>query len=53
MIWYLIICGADPFKTDCTFSPAFISQQQCEFVRSNVEQMNTMRHTRCIAIKAR
>ena len=53
MIWYLIICGADPFKSDCTFSPAFISQQQCEFVRSSVEQMDTMRNTRCIAVKTR
>lgn len=51
MIWYLIICGADPFKSDCTFSPAFNSLQQCEFVRSNVEAIDRIRDTRCIAVK--
>jgi len=53
MIWYLIICGLDPFKSDCTFSPAFISQQQCEFVRLNIKEMNSARYTRCVGVRTR
>lgn len=51
MIWYLIICGFDPFKSDCTFSPAFISQNQCEYVQSIVESIDPVRNTRCVGVK--
>jgi hypothetical protein len=52
MIWYLIICGLDSYKSDCTFSPAFNSKEQCEFVQRTI-QANTHdeRHSFCVGVR--
>lgn len=49
MIWYLLICGLDPFKSTCTWSPVFKTEEQCKFVQRQV----TVGHmTKCIGIRA-
>lgn len=50
MIWYLIICGLDPDKSDCTFSPPFTSQQQCEFVKNSTYAIKR-RDSMCIGLR--
>lgn len=51
MIWYLIICGLNSHKSDCTFSPPLTSKAQCEFVQRQVNAMNPFRATRCIGVQ--
>lgn len=48
MLWYLIICGADPFKSACAFSPPFESAAQCRFVQ---EQVPGSQNSRCVGVR--
>jgi len=48
MIWYLVICGLDPVKAACTFSPPFKSREQCQFVS---RQLSDTWSKRCIGVR--